>query len=182
MGAITYFCPKLNNVFKVVIYTCNNEPEAHFAIDFSITIQFWWKCQIWSCQTLDGEVATALCTWHDSSDVMAYEKLLRFDEIYIKLEPCVINSWGWVTHICVGNIIGSDNGLSLDRRQAITWINAGILLIGPLGTNFNEIVIEMYTFSFKKVHLKISCGKWWSFCLDLNLLNHQPNGPRRPSH
>ena len=36
-----------------------------------------------------------------------------------------------VTHICVGNltIIGSDNGLSPDRRQAIIWINAGILLI-----------------------------------------------------
>ena len=31
-------------------------------------------------------------------------------------------------------IIGSDNGLSPGRRQAITWTNAGILLIGPLGT------------------------------------------------
>ena len=41
-------------------------------------------------------------------------------------------------HICVGNltIIGSDNGLSPGRRQAIIWTNAGILLIGPLGTNF----------------------------------------------
>ena len=38
-------------------------------------------------------------------------------------------------HICVGNliIIGSDNGLSPGRRQAIFRINAGILLIGPLG-------------------------------------------------
>ena len=38
-------------------------------------------------------------------------------------------------------IIGSDNGLSPNRHQAITWTNAGILLIGPLGTNFNEILI-----------------------------------------
>ena len=37
-------------------------------------------------------------------------------------------------------IIGSDNGLSPDRRQAIIWTNAGVLLIGPLGTFFNEIL------------------------------------------
>ena len=50
-----------------------------------------------------------------------------------------------MTHICVGKltIIGSDNGLSPERRQAIIWTNAGILLIGPLGTNFSEILIEI---------------------------------------
>ena len=36
-------------------------------------------------------------------------------------------------------VIGSDNGLSPGRRPAIIRANAGILLIGPLGTNFNEI-------------------------------------------
>ena len=38
---------------------------------------------------------------------------------------------GRVTHIGVSKltIIGSDNGLSPDRRQAIIWTNAGILLI-----------------------------------------------------
>ena len=46
-------------------------------------------------------------------------------------------------HICVirVTIIGSDNGLSPGRRQAIIWTNAGILLIGLLRTNFNEILI-----------------------------------------
>ena len=36
-----------------------------------------------------------------------------------------------MTHICVGKltIIGSDNGVSLGRRQAIISTNAGILLI-----------------------------------------------------
>ena len=43
-------------------------------------------------------------------------------------------------------IIGSINGLSPDRRQAIIWTNAGILLIGPLGTNFIEILIKIITF------------------------------------
>ena len=48
-----------------------------------------------------------------------------------------------MTHICVSNltIIGSDNGLSPGRRQAIIWTNAGLLLIGPLETNFSEILI-----------------------------------------
>ena len=43
--------------------------------------------------------------------------------------------------MCVSKltIIGSDNGLSPGRRQAIIWTNAGIVLIGPLETNFSEI-------------------------------------------
>ena len=45
----------------------------------------------------------------------------------------------WVSEL---NIIGLDNGLSPGRRQAIIWTNAGILLIGPLGTN-SEILIEI---------------------------------------
>ena len=54
-----------------------------------------------------------------------------------------------MTHICVSKltIIGSDNGLSPNRRQAIIWTNAGLLLIGPLGTNLSEILIEIVTFS-----------------------------------
>ena len=41
---------------------------------------------------------------------------------------------------CVGklSIIGSDNGLSPGRSQAIIWTSAGILLIWLLGTNFSE--------------------------------------------
>ena len=76
-----------------------------------------------------------------------------------------------MTHIGVGKltIIGSNNGLSPSRRQAIIWINAGILLNGPLGTNFNEILIEIPTFSFKKMHLKMS-AKRRLFGLGLNVL------------
>ena len=75
-------------------------------------------------------------------------------------------------HICVGNltIIGPDNALSPGRRQAIIWSNTGILLIGPWGTNFSEILIGIQTFSFKKMHLKMSSAKWRPFCLGLNVL------------
>ena len=53
-----------------------------------------------------------------------------------------------MTHICVGKLssIGSENGLSPERRQAIIWTNAGILLIGPLGKKFSEILIEIHAF------------------------------------
>ena len=48
-------------------------------------------------------------------------------------------------HVCVAKlvIIGSDNGLSPGRHQAIIWTNAGILSIGPLATKFSEIPIEI---------------------------------------
>ena len=83
-----------------------------------------------------------------------------------------LTHWGRVTHICIGNltIIGSDNGLSPGRRQAIIWTNAGILLIEPLGTNFSENSIAILTFSFTKMLLIVSSAKWRPFCLGLNVL------------
>ena len=77
-----------------------------------------------------------------------------------------------MTHICVSklNIIGSDNGLSPGRRQAIIWTNAGILLIGALGTNVSEFVIKICTFSLKKKLLKMSSGKRRPSCLGFNVL------------
>ena len=85
---------------------------------------------------------------------------------------CFLTHWGRVTHICVVKltIIGSDNGLSPGRRQAIIWTNAGILLIGPLGTNFSENIIEILTLSFTKMRLKVSSAKWHPFSLGLNVL------------
>ena len=84
-------------------------------------------------------------------------------------------AWGRVTYIRVSSltIIGSDNSLSPDRRQAIILTNAGLLLIGPLETNFSEILIEILTFSFKKMHLKVSSAKWRPFGLGLNVLRLQ---------
>ena len=90
----------------------------------------------------------------------------------------LLTHWGRVTHICVSKltIIGSDNGLSPDRRQAIIWTSGEILLIRPLGTSFSEIVIGIYTFSFKKKLLKVSSAKWRPFCLGLNELTQHWDG------
>ena len=91
-------------------------------------------------------------------------------------ETCIhyLTHLGRVTHICVNKltIIGSDNGLSPDQRQAISWTNAGLLLIGPLGTNFSEMLIEILTFSVKKMRLKVSSAKWRLFGLGLNELTN----------
>ena len=82
-----------------------------------------------------------------------------------------LTHWVRVTLIYVVKltIIGSNNGLSPRRRQAIIWNNAGILFIGPLGTNFIEILIRIQAFSFREMHLKMSYGKWRPFCLGLNV-------------
>ena len=89
------------------------------------------------------------------------------------IESAFLTHWGRVTHKCVSKltIIGSDNGLSPDRRQAIIWTNVGLLLIRPLGKNFSEILIEILTFSFKKMRLKMSSVKRRPFCLSCDNSN-----------
>ena len=63
-------------------------------------------------------------------------------------------NWGRVSYVCVGKliIIGSDNGLSPGRRQAIFWTYARTLLIRPQEKNFNDILIEIHTSLFHIIH------------------------------
>ena len=68
-----------------------------------------------------------------------------------------------MTHICV-------NKITIIVWEII-WINASILLIGSLKTNFSEILIKMYTFSFKEMYLHMSHGKWRPSCIGPNVLN-----------
>ena len=69
------------------------------------------------------------------------KELLNMRRLKLSLNTCFLTHWSRMTHICLSKltIIGSDNGLSPDRRQAIIWTNVGILLIGTLATNFNFI-------------------------------------------
>ena len=90
-----------------------------------------------------------------------------------------ITHWCQVTHMCVTNlwvIIGSDNGLLPVQPQAIIWNNAVLLSIGTLGAYFSEIVFQIQTFSFKKMHLKMSSGKCQPFCFVLSVLNVEQCG------
>ena len=116
------------------------------------------------------------------NEILIKIQIFTFTKMHLKISSakchlfCLslieLTHWGQVTHICISKltIISSDNGLSPGRRQAIIWTNVGILLIGPLRTNFSEIFIKIHTFSFKNMHLKISSAKWRPFCLSLNKL------------
>ena len=94
--------------------------------------------------------------------ISAYGWSLR--DLLIEAKWCIYASVTYAT-------IDSDNDLSPIWCKAIISTNTGILLIGPFGTNFSEIFIKIYTFSFKKMHLKLSSGNWRPFCLCLNVLN-----------
>ena len=115
--------------------------------------------RIWYNSIFTHNNATKFSTWHNSCAVMPCGKFCGYHIVTF------LTHWGRVTHICVGKltIIGSDNGLSPGRRQAIIWTDAGIVLILPLGTNFSEILKGIQTFSFKKMHLKMSSSKWRPF-------------------
>ena len=67
--------------------------------------------------------------------------------------------------------VGSNNGLSPIRCQAITWTNVGLLSIGLLGTNFSEIQIGT---SFTKMRLKCRLPKWRPFCPEVRWV--KPHG------
>ena len=114
--------------------------------------------------------------WPSDIRIIIIKSCATFNDIFCQQ----LTHWGRVTHICVSKltIIGVDNGLSPGRRQAIIWTNAGILLIGPLGTNVNEISIEIHAFSFKEFHLKMSSGKCRPFCLGLSVLTHLKSCPK----
>ena len=122
-------------------------------------------------------------------DYMYKESQLRLRDICLAILPvsflktyCNIMIWwkialgnsGYGAHIdgLVQDCSNPTVNLSPDRRQAIIRTNAGILLIEPLWTNFSEISIEIHTFSFKEMHLKMSSGKWRPFCLGPNVLTH----------
>ena len=111
----------------------------------------------------------------DETDCWWYWMLFLRRPFITWLKRSILTHWGRVTHIYIYAsfnmvIICSDNGLLPLWHQAIIWTNAKILIIGPLGTNFSEILIGVQTFSFKKLHLKRSSAKWRLFYLGLNEL------------
>ena len=127
---------------------------------------------MYHCLSLAGCICKMIPDYDISWDVFGH--FGKFNGISIKY-PKLLTHWGRVTHICASKltIIGPNNGLSPGRCQAIVWTNAGILLIGPLVTNFSESLIEIHIFLLKKMHMKMSSGKWWPFCLSLNVLSSQ---------
>ena len=140
--------------------------KQHFYLSYAVmSLDGSWNASTWgemATPSTSRSVITAvldcvldeqlLCTeWHScgySSDRMCQ----HFDNCVEIPSTKMLTHWGRVTHNCVIKLtnIGSDNGLSPGRRQAIILTNVGLLLIGLLGTNFSEILIEILTLSIKK--------------------------------
>ena len=111
------------------------QPSIHLSLqELQIPIHTQRLCQL--ILTKGSLLNWPLCTWYGRVS-------------------CLTHS-GRVTLIWIGNltIIGSDNGLLPGWLQTIICTNAGILLIGPLGTNLSEILFGFQTFSVKKMHLQ----------------------------
>ena len=105
-----------------------------------------------------------------------HSSLTQPHQISHSIMHSLLTHWGRKTHIYVSKltITGSDNGLSPGRHQAIIWTNAGLLFMEPLGTNLSEILIEIDTPSFKKMHLKMSYEKWQPSYLGPKVLTPRP--------
>ena len=90
-----------------------------------------------------------------------------------KPEAIILTHWRRVTHICVNKltIIGSDNGLSPGRRQAIIWTNAGIVN-WTLGNKLQWNLNRNLNIFMQLMQLKVSSGKWRPSCLGLNVLTN----------
>ena len=131
-----------------------------------ISTQIWMSCLPDCVNKVQSAKQTILL------QTLSYGNKVTVMSIIWRGEICQLTHWGRVTHICVSDLtsIGSDNGLSPGRRQAIIRTNAGILLIRPLGTNFSEFLVAILIFSLKKMRLKVSSVKGRPFCLGLNEL------------
>ena len=119
--------------------TDNQSSEFHAQDDFMLnTIMFLLEAPIHNKSVLINKCEIfPNCTW----------------------QRCPLNHWGWVMYICISKltIIGSGNGLSPGRNQAIIWFNVGILLIGPSGSNFGEIFMNFHSRKYI-----------WKCCLENN--------------
>ena len=151
------------------------------------TTKYSWCCD--QCVNADGYLFMITIVIHipmqSSIDICVVGTAGTFCQ---KCGKCLTH-WGRVTHICVSKftIIGSDNGLSPGRRKTIIWTNAKILLIGPIRTNFGEILIKIHSFSCKENVLEntvrkmaailsrphcVKCNDWNIFVEERKLSTH----------
>ena len=173
---------------KRVIRACNVLPLTWFTY---FDGRYSHACEV-ICHNVVSE-ATQFCRVHDNAEVAPIRTAIKWhthsDHEHKAAGPTNSQCWNpefpfinSLRHLCIGTltIIGSDNSLSPGRHQAIIWTSVGILLTGPMGTNFSEILIEIDTFPFKKIHMNMSSGKLWPFCLGLHVLSSEASYRKFP--
>ena len=133
------------------------------------------------CTPSRYKILLRLCVFLNTpTELYISNKLTLLNVRFHQINGAILSTHsGRVMHIFVSKLttIGPDYGMSPGRRQAVIWTNDGILLIGPLGINFSEILVEIYGLSFKKMHLEMSSGNWQPFCLGLNVLSCLERSP-----
>ena len=109
---------------------------------------------VWSAKSYSKSILTDYYQLYGLHCFSWWPCAIKWRNICTHGDAHYITLWGRVTHICVGKltIIGSDNGLSPRRHQAIIWTNVEILLIRPLGKKMSEILVEVHAFSLKIMH------------------------------
>ena len=127
---------------------------------------FSWMKMHEFCLRFHWNLFHQMMAWHRSGDKPLSEPMM----VSLLMHICVTRpQW-------VNSLRPSDANMRHQPMPSLVQImgcrRPGILLIEPLGRNFSEILIEIYTFSFKKIHLKMSSGKCRPFCLGLNVLTH----------
>ena len=89
-------------------------------------LKLWWLIINWTLRNI------LQCNFHQNMNSFFRQNIIK--NVACKISVLlfslnVLTHWGRVTHICVSKItiIGSDNGLSPGRRQAIIWTNENVL-------------------------------------------------------
>ena len=135
----------------------------------------WFNADIYHTSCIKRNVSLSWLPWHipvyTSSNTPGHF-ILRWSSSY--LDNMCGNFWTvwfneveWRIYASVSQAtIGPDNNLSHGRCQAFIRTNTRILLIGFLGTNFCELLIELCIFHSLKYRLE----KWRPFCFGLNVL------------
>ena len=162
-------CVKVMN--DDIEFLCTKNQQCEYDPDGSSSL---WRHQVWIYTCAESAQWPLYLAPKHQLALLTY---ITGEKVDFPNDSHLLTHWGGETYLYASPtlpIIGSDNGLSPGRHQAIIWTNAGILLIGPLGTNFSEILIKIYTFWFKRMNLKMSSGKWWPSCLCLNGLTPWP--------
>ena len=126
---------RLYTYFKTIIYkpTWNWPLKGNYFVFNGISMVLGKSS--WNLHICFKSQFSKLNSMNDCKTDIHVSNLKALDTLLHLLCQMHLIHWVRVTHICISklSIIGSDNGLSPGWRQAITWTNAGILLIGSLG-------------------------------------------------
>ena len=135
--------PRWQNVFIKSILHCKNG-NCHTVYDFYDFNAYTWNVGFTEQKAINTATLFSSPTSHERatiSNIRQLEHLITAfygDKQQLKHSSSALLSLceGIHPHICIGDptIIGSDNGLSPDRRKVIIWTTAGILSIKPVET------------------------------------------------